>query len=51
MNQGMTIRASPIEVFDGTERLGLGWMPAGDVARIADPRHTHLEQLWITAAV
>ena len=47
----MTIRASPVEVLDGTEGLRLRWMPAGIMTGIAHPGHPHFQQLRIAAAV
>ena len=47
----MAVRASPVEVLDRLQRLRLRGMAAGDVARVANPRHAHLQQLWIAAAM
>ena len=47
----MAIRAAPVEILDRTERLRLGGVAAGNVARVANPGHPDLEQLRIAAAV
>ena len=43
MDQGMAIRASPIEVLNRAERLRLRGMAAGIMTRVADTRHAHLQ--------
>lgn len=47
----MAVSASPIEVLDRAEWLRLRRVAARDVARVADPRHAHLQQLRVAAAV
>ena len=47
----MAIGATPVEVLDGTKGLRLRRVAAGDVAGVANPGHTHLQQLWVAAAV
>ena len=51
VNLGMAVRASPVEVLDGTKRLRLRWMAAGNVARVANPWHPDFQQLWVAAAM
>ena len=51
VNQRVAIGAPPVEVLDGTKRLRLCGVAARIVARVANPWHPHLQQLWIAAAV
>src|SRR5258708_30037060 len=48
---GMAIGAAAVEVLDGTERLRLCWVAAAVMAVVAHPRHAHLQQLRVVAAV
>ncbi len=47
----MTVRASPVEILNGTQRLRLGWVAARVVAGVADARHARFQQLRVVAAV
>lgn len=47
----MAVRASTVEVLDRLQRLRLRWVAARDMAGVANPWHSHLQQLWVTAAV
>ena len=48
---GMAVRATAIEVTDGVEECRHRGVAAGDVARVAHPRHSHLEQLRVVCAM
>ena len=47
----MAVGASTVKVLDRLQGLRLRWVAAGHMARVADPRHAYLEQLWIAAAM
>jgi hypothetical protein len=47
----MAIGAAAIEILDGPERLRLRGVAAAVMAGIAHARHTHLEELWVIAAM
>ena len=51
MNQRVAVGAATIEILDRTERLRLGGVAAGHVARVANPGHPYLEQLRVAAAM
>ena len=48
---GVTVRAAAVEVFDRVKRLRLCRVPAAVVAGVANARHPHLQQLWVTSAM
>src|SRR5262245_1422396 len=51
MDPGMTVGATSIEIPDGVQDRRRRRMARRDVARVADPRHAHLEQLRVIGAV
>jgi hypothetical protein len=48
---GVAVRAAAIEVLDRVKRLWLRWVPAAVVARVADSRHPHLQQLRVAGTM
>jgi len=51
VNQRVAVGAATIEILDRTERLRLGGVAAGHVARVANPGHPYLEQLRVAATM
>jgi len=51
VNRRVAVGTAAVEVLDGAEGLRLRGMPAGNMACVADPRHSDFEQLRIAAAV
>ena len=48
---GVAVRAAPIEVFDRVKWLRLRRVPAAVMARVADTRHPHFQQLRVAGAM
>src|SRR5689334_4607395 len=51
MDLYVAVCAATIEVLYRLQRLGLGWMTARDMARVANAGHSYLQQLRVIAAM